>query len=632
MGYINIIWKSLLVVALTVFGCNSLLAQNAISTEKNSELTNYEQSASKFRTQGNKSQEAHFLNKIGYIYWEYEHLSKALDYFQRSLKLNEETQNKNGVRALSSNLGMICSDMQKYKEALGYFSNSVAILRKTGKKNRISAELVNVALVHKYMGNLDKANKELEEAVAIANETEDVQMLSTCYLMMHENHKELGNKAKAAEYFNFYSTFYKFVQAKEIKNIKQESAIKIAREKLAKEKKQLELDKKSFELQATVDSLELIEKENRERQLRINLLNKEKKLQVVILKQREAEIAKQKQQQNFIIIGLVVVLLFALLILRQYSAKKQAFKKVAAQNVILEEQKFEIEKKNVLLATANDELEEKSTEIATANKLLSKQNKQITDSIQYARKIQEAILPSRKAIRENFPKSFVFYRPRDIVSGDFYWFSRRGKKLFIAAVDCTGHSVPGAFMSMIGNTLLNEIINEKNISKPSEILERLNIGVVTTLKQEEDSNTQDDGMDVTLCCIDLEERKMEIASANHIVYLFNDGDSQTIEGDIFSIGGMFSNRETKFTNNEIAIESGMTFYLFSDGFQDQFGGPKNKKYMANRFRELLANNQSLSMKAQQEFLDKEFDEWRGKNRQIDDVLVIGIRLDNFRPV
>ncbi len=281
-------------------------------------------------------------------------------------------------------------------------------------------------------------------------------------------------------------------------------------------------------------------------------------------------------------------------------------------------------------------LEEKVKE---RTKKIEEQKTKITDSIAYAKKIQEAMLPSDKLLKSHFPDSFIFYRPKDIVSGDFYWFAQPetdewGKpnhQVFLAAADCTGHGVPGAFMSMIGNTLLNEIVNNKKVFNPSQILNDLNNGVIEALNQKDIDNeeSQSDGMDITLCKIDKQKGIIELACANHVVIIINDEGTQMIEGDIFSIGGMFSVISKPVYNNHIIpIKKGTSLYLFSDGFQDQFGGEKNQKFMLNRLQELLFEIQKDPMSLQLQKIEDTFEKWKGDQRQIDDILVMGLKLNN----
>jgi ligand-binding sensor domain-containing protein/serine phosphatase RsbU (regulator of sigma subunit) len=256
---------------------------------------------------------------------------------------------------------------------------------------------------------------------------------------------------------------------------------------------------------------------------------------------------------------------------------------------------------------------------------LAQKNKDITSSIEYAKRIQEAILPQQDFIFKYLPYSFILYKPKDIVSGDFYWFGIKNNKKIIAAVDCTGHGVPGAFMSMIGHNLLNQIINENGITSPSEILNQLNFGVQQALKQHENSETRD-GMDVCLCVFDDATQKLNYAGAYRPLYIINKNkELKIIEGDKFPIGGAQISGERKFTEHTIYINEGDTFYLFSDGYADQFGGDKGKKFMLKRFQQLLIEIYDYSMKEQGELLDKNIEKWKNGTDQVDDILVIGIR-------
>ena len=276
----------------------------------------------------------------------------------------------------------------------------------------------------------------------------------------------------------------------------------------------------------------------------------------------------------------------------------------------------------------NEEILAQRDRLSEVNETLQEINTKITDSIYYAKKIQHAILPSKKYFKELFPESFVFFKPRDIVSGDFFWIAEHGNMKFVAAGDCTGHGVPGALMSMIGNTLLNEIVNEKKIFKPGEILDHLNTGVLNALDQNDDNNDmQTDGMDVTICCIYKDSQEIEVACANHFSFLVSDSISKILHGDMYSIGDMFiKNKKFNFTSHRAKFKKGDIIYLFSDGYQDQFGGDKNTKFLTGNFIDLLKNNSNKSMTEQQEIINTTFDEWMGYRKQIDDILVMGIKM------
>jgi len=256
---------------------------------------------------------------------------------------------------------------------------------------------------------------------------------------------------------------------------------------------------------------------------------------------------------------------------------------------------------------------------------LEQKNQETLDSILYAKKIQDAILPLTSTVQETLQESFVFHLPRDIVSGDFYWFKSLRGKIFIASVDCTGHGVPGAFMSMIGSILLDDIISKKQIDQADTILNKLHGGVVKALKQTIRKKASKDGMDIALCVIDEDFQKMQFAGAFRPLLHIRDGQINRIKSDPVPIGG-FRAEAPKFTLHELDIKKGDCFYIYSDGYADQFGGERDKKYMTKRFRELIVSMHNLPMNDQHEKLQVEFDRWRGNNEQVDDVLVIGFRL------
>jgi len=263
------------------------------------------------------------------------------------------------------------------------------------------------------------------------------------------------------------------------------------------------------------------------------------------------------------------------------------------------------------------------------NLLLNENNKKITDSINYAKRIQESVLLNENEIAGILPNSFVYFQPRDIVSGDFYWFSEHNGKIVVAAVDCTGHGVPGAFLSLIGNTLLNEIIYEKKIFQPAEILRLLHIGVLKLLHQNVDDSKNMDGMELSVCVIDQNQKQILFAGAMNPIYIIKNNAVEIIEPDIQSIGGINKliekQKEVIFTEKQISIEKGMTMYLFTDGYMDQFGGEKNKKYNTSNFKKLLLEIQAFDVYNQKKAIGNAITEWRGKNRQVDDILVIGVK-------
>lgn len=274
-----------------------------------------------------------------------------------------------------------------------------------------------------------------------------------------------------------------------------------------------------------------------------------------------------------------------------------------------------IKRENKIL---EEKVEERTQELAL-------KNKDITSSIQYAKRIQLAILPPLEQVFKHFPKSFIVYKPKDIVSGDFYWFGIKDGKKIIAAVDCTGHGVPGAFMSMIGHNLLNNIISENGVTKPDEILTELHRGVQAALKQGTNVVDTSDGMDVAICSIDFEKKELEYAGAYRPLFIVNKDSFEKIDADKQPIGGSQLDVDRKFTSHIVKIKKNDTIYMTTDGYADQFGGEKGKKFMVKRFNELITSIQEMEMQEQARVLESTFENWKGSHQQIDDILVIGIR-------
>jgi ligand-binding sensor domain-containing protein/serine phosphatase RsbU (regulator of sigma subunit) len=273
-----------------------------------------------------------------------------------------------------------------------------------------------------------------------------------------------------------------------------------------------------------------------------------------------------------------------------------------------------------------DKVNERTAEVVEKNKELDEINKDITASIRYAKRIQDAILPPDDYVRKHLPHTFVLFKPKDIVSGDFYWLEEKDGKIIFAAVDCTGHGVPGAFMSIVGHNLLDRVVGEQNISQPARILDELNKSLADTLRQRDlEDNTVRDGMDIALCTFNKETGILEFAGAYNPLWLVRNNEILEIKADKFPIGNSRTGDERRFTNHEIPLKKGDTIYIFSDGYSDQFGGPNGKKFKSSAFKNLLLSSQHLSMKEQYSVLNSTIESWRGNHEQVDDILVIGTR-------
>ncbi|MFC2086237.1 PP2C family protein-serine/threonine phosphatase, partial [Bacteroidota bacterium] len=345
---------------------------------------------------------------------------------------------------------------------------------------------------------------------------------------------------------------------------------------------------------------------NREKQLALDL-------QEAQLKKQEAEIKNRNNLIKAAIVSLALILVIAIITFRNYKQKKAA---------------------NELLAKQNKEI--------------STKNKNIEHSINYAQRIQEAMLPDINSLSKYLPDSFILFKPRDVVSGDFYWFidpyklhlnlenfngdetqvSHKTAKLkdnnfIIAAVDCTGHGVPGAFMSMIGMNLLYELVSH-GVVDADEILNKLHEGIRTALKQQKTDNQ--DGMDITICVIKNKDKIVEYAGAKNPLLYIQDGELNKIKGDRYAVGGPQYEEIRKYKKHIINIDKPTTFYIYSDGYQDQFGGPKNMKFLTSQFKNLLVEVSNEDFLKQKEILDRTIEDWKENVKQTDDILVIGFKL------
>jgi len=282
------------------------------------------------------------------------------------------------------------------------------------------------------------------------------------------------------------------------------------------------------------------------------------------------------------------------------------------------------------LELSSVELNQAKNRVSSALRELNEKNDDLLSSIHYARLIQEAILPSEERFRSVLPESFVFHRPRDIVSGDFYWLQEYDDKILVAAVDCTGHGVPGAFMSIIGNNALNAAVREEGLTTPSLILDSLNRGVSSTLRSQasatDDTMGIKDGMDIALVSIDYKNKKVEYAGAYNPLYVIRDEQLIETKGDKFPIGLPLGDELRLFTNHTFDLQEGDQVYIFSDGYPDQFGGPQGKKFKYDNFRSLLFKIHQLSPRKQHKMIQQGFEDWKGDLPQLDDVLLIGFRL------
>ncbi|MBN2757988.1 MAG: tetratricopeptide repeat protein [Bacteroidales bacterium] len=624
------------------FENNKLCAQ--LNSEQQSQIKQYNNLINDYNKQKQYRLAAHYHNKSAFVYWKANMYQEAINSFQQSAELNENVGNYSEKRKIYINIAMIYSDMNQLKNTLKYFEKSLEISRRLNNRADISASLMDVATILIINKEYDKALEKLDESLKIANSLNDARLLRTCYNLMSQCYKAYGNQKKSDEYYNYFLVYDKHVkeegtiqrEGEAVKKIsaEQEKSKILESEKLAKilQYNLLEIKKKASEdslnyaLLAAEDSLTKVEREKSEVELKNDLLSKEQKLnELAIENQKEIE-TKQKLLIYGAAIGLVLLLLIVIGAIFSNVQKRRA--------------NFKLEKQNIEIAKQKDEIESKSEELSSALGKIKFQNKNIVQSINYAQRIQEAMLPKEIGMQNLIPDSFIFFKPRDIVSGDFYWFHERNrngdielaeeaselinKKIFISAVDCTGHGVPGAFMSMLGFNLLNDIVN-KGVLESDKILTFLHKGIRASLNQEATLNR--DGMDMALCVIDPVNQTLEYSGAQNPLIYIQDNKVFRIRGNKFPVGG-FQVDDHVYDKHIVKIDRPTWCYIFSDGFSDQFGGPQGRKFMAKNFRDLLFEIHLMPMEEQKRILELVINEWIGKDyEQTDDILVIGFKID-----
>ena len=356
----------------------------------------------------------------------------------------------------------------------------------------------------------------------------------------------------------------------------------------------------------------------------ITLVRQKQEIQEILLNQSLDEINQNRMIAIFAFGGVALVLVMFSISTRAYVRKQRDNRKLAEQKHQIEEKNEELNQQNEEIAAQRDEIEAQRDLVFNQKEQIEKIHEEISSSIDYAKRLQDSILPNTDLLKEHFQDHMVFFRPKHRVSGDFYWWTRVENKVIITAADCTGHGVPGAFMSMLGISLLREIVNKEFITQPGVILRRLRKEVIRSLDQKGEFGEQKDGMDLALVSIDTESNICEYAGANNSLYLVRDGELIEYKADRMPVS--YYQRMDKFTTREISLQKGDQLYMFSDGYMDQFGGEHRKKFKYREFQRHLVDHCGESMERQHKFLLDTIVEWQGDNEQIDDMVIVGIRI------
>jgi serine phosphatase RsbU (regulator of sigma subunit) len=528
------------------------------------------------------------LGNMGSVYYKQKKYDLALEKFEASYKLSVKLDDEEGIGICYSNFASIYFDQEKYELALEYQTKSLKVKEKLNDLHGQSLVLNELGKIYDHKGDLKKGLFYSKGALNLAISIGAKELERDANEALYKMYEALGEKEKAYIHFKNHIILRDSLINEETKN-------KDIRNELNFQ----------FQKQHFTDSLEHLKKEE--------IANQE-------LKNEQIKTKSQRRLTYTFIIAFLIMGVLAIFIFKEYKGKKKA------HSTILQQKK----------------------EVEYQSEIILEKNKEITDSINYAKRIQTALLTSDEYWEIISPEHFVFFKPKDVVSGDFFWAFQTESNLAIwVAADCTGHGVPGAFMSMLGISFFNEIIVENEVTDPSQILNKLREKIIKALDQKGLATQQRDGMDLALCVWDKNTNKLSYSGANNSLYIIRnkkeidiklqsgviqENEQDELDYKLFEVKpdkqpvGFYTGDLKPFSIKEIELLKGDTVYSFSDGYVDQFGGDKGKKFKSKAFKELLLSIQTETMKEQKEVIDDTFENWKGNNEQIDDVCVIGIRI------
>lgn len=496
-------------------------------------------------------------------------------------------------------LAKLYFDNKNYTKSINYFEKELKIREKGPHKGEISEAYYNLGSTCLKLKKNRKAEGYFQKSLDLASDKNNLNLIKANYNALVITNEKLLDYKDASIYmkklfelnqgdFQNQINLYKeevSIQKQEVKVQK-----KIIRTKAKELKKtQKNLDTAKIELKESSETIDILEEDTLRKKFKISSLNFQSLLKDKEIDLKEKELAAEKRFTILLIIGISSIALLAIYIFYLMLSNKR-------MNRLLMHQKEEIQK----------------------------QNNSIKHSIQYASRIQQATLPKPDLFKQSFSDYFIFFKPRDIVSGDFYFIRKINQYIVFSAVDCTGHGVPGAFMSMLGIAYLNDIIQKKEVTKASDILELLRTDIKSSLQQQSNKGEPKDGMDMAICVVDTQNLELQYSGAHNPFLLIRNQELTEIKGDRMPVG--IHRKETEFTNHNVQLQEGDQIYLASDGFQDQIGGEKRKKYMSKTFKNLLLKHSNHPMPKQRELIEQEYLEWKSEFNQIDDILIIGVKI------
>ena len=544
-----------------------------------------------------KKKEAQVYNELGLFYSTQGKNEEAKKQYDICLKIRTDLNDKKGIASCYTNLGTIFSDEGDNLKALFYYGKSLQIAEEIGYKDEMAIAYNNIGSVYNEEKEYQKALDYFLKSLSIHEALGNIDNIASCNINIADVYRLQNKYALADQYLKKGIQLSEQIGSKEYTVEGYKIFYKLDSSK-GDYKSVFEKYKKFILYRDSLNNADITKKTT---EAQMNYDFEKKEAAVKAEQEKKDAIAETESRRQRLILWLITIVGFgvtivAFLIFRSLQQNKKA-------TAIIEGQKEEVEHKS---------------------QLLSEKNREISDSINYAKRIQSSILPPLEEIYRALPNSFVLFKSKDIVSGDFYWFANKENKILLAAADCTGHGVPGAFMSMLNSEKLNEVV-EKTVDV-SEILQLVNTGLKKALRQSNDENSTRDGMDIALCSFNRELTHLDYAAANRPLWIIRNGKTEIeeIKATKAAIGGYTDDGQV-FIKHRVDLQKGDTIYIFTDGYADQFGGT-NKKLMTKKFKEILLEIKDKPMPEQRNFLDDFIESWKNGMEQTDDILVIGIKV------
>lgn len=563
---------------------NNIAASYYYLGDYESALSYYIKALKMFETIGDKDKMINPSLGVGNVYKAIENYKNALIYYRQAMVISTEMKNKSGLSKSLNNIGYVYEKLLNNDTALVYYLKSLEITEELGDKPEIALSMMNIGNIYSKTKNYEKALEYYERGLVMNKITGNKNGSMQSLFNIGTLYSKIGDMDRAMNYFKRGLTLADSIKSKEMmmKSNLELSEVYVKKEdyknaynyfKRHAAIKDTLLNENNSKNMAEIQTKYGTEKKEKE----IELLTKERSL-------KEAALKTQNIVKNGSIAVSILLLLFALLAYNRYRIKQKA------------------------------------------NIEISQKNKEITESISYAKRIQSSFLTSERYISQRLSDYFILYQPRNIVSGDFYWLMEKDNDLYVCTADCTGHGIPGAFMSLISMGILNEIIYSKShLKHTDEILNELRRIIILAVNPEGSAEEGKDGMDTVLCRFDLKKMELEYSAANNSFYIIRNGELLVFKPDKMPVGKHIG-LEKPFTRTVVPLEKGDCIYTFSDGYVDQFGGPKGKKFQSKQLKELFLANCHKPMYMQKEILNKQLQQWKGNCEQVDDILVIGIRI------